>query len=195
MDTREREQQIPSAPPNGKGPEVREETVTQEPRSRRPLFIIIGAIVAILAIVWGVRYFSYASKHQSTDDARVDANTVAITSKINERVQNILVDTNQPVKKGQLLVSLDNATETAAVAQAKANLQTALENQQAGITQGTGGVSQAQSNVQNAQAQVPVAQAGVQAAQAQVQAARAALPAAKEALNRASADFSAPSRS
>ncbi len=180
MDTREREQT--------NMPDLR---VAEEPkRNMRPLFIIIGALVLIAAIVWGVKYFSYASRHQSTDDARVDANTVAVTSKIGERVQQILVDTNQPVKKGQLLIVLDNATETAAVEQAKANLQLALENQQSGITQGSGGVSQAQANVQSAAAQVPVAQSGVEAAQAQLQAAQAALPGVRESAQRARADLS-----
>lgn len=179
MDTREREQT--------NMPDLR---VAEEPkRNMRPVFIIVGALVLIAAIIWGVKYFNYASRHQSTDDARVDANTVAATSKIAERVQQILVDTNQPVKKGQLIVVLDNATETAAVEQAKANLQLALENQQSGITQGSGGVSQAQANVQNAAAQVPVAQSGVQAAQAQLQAAQAALPGAQQSARRAKADL------
>ena len=184
METREREK-------NGiSKPAVDETEVTQPKRNMRPLYLIIGAIVVIAAIIWGVKYFNYASRHQTTDDARVDANTVAITSKITERVNEILVDTNQPVKKGQLLITLDSATEQAAVAQAKANLALALENQQSGITQGSGGVSQAQANVQNAAAEVPVAQAGVQAAQAQVQAAKAALPGAQQALKRAQADLS-----
>lgn len=179
MDTREREQT--------NMPDLR---VAEEPkRNMRPVFIIVGVLVLIAAIIWGVKYFNYASRHQSTDDARVDANTVAATSKIAERVQQILVDTNQPVKKGQLIVVLDNATETAAVEQAKANLQLALENQQSGITQGSGGVSQAQANVQNAAAQVPVAQSGVQAAQAQLQAAQAALPGAQQSARRAKADL------
>lgn len=184
METREREK-------NGiSKPAVDETEVTQPKRNMRPLYLIIGAIVVIAAIIWGVKYFNYASRHQTTDDARVDANTVAITSKITERVNEILVDTNQPVKKGQLLITLDSATEQAAVAQAKANLALALENQQSGITQGSGGVSQAQANVQNAAAEVPVAQAGVQAAEAQVQAAKAALPGAQQALKRAQADLS-----
>jgi membrane fusion protein (multidrug efflux system) len=155
----------------------------------RPVLAIAGVIVAILVIVWGVRWFSYARVHESTDDARVDANTVAVTSKITERVAQIYVDTNQPVKKGQLLIALDNADEQAKLAQAKANLQLTVQNQQAETTQGTGGVTQAQANVQNAAAQVPAAQAGVQAAQAQVSAARAALPGAQQALNKARADY------
>ncbi len=192
MDTRERDQQtITAVPGNGKGvpkPDVDVEGGAPK-RNLRPLFFVIGALVLIAAIVWGVKYLSYATAHQTTDDARVDANTVAITSKINERVDQILTDTNQPVKKGQLLVVLDDATERAAVDQAKANLQLALENQQAGITQGSGGITQAQANVSNAQAQVPVAVAGVQAAQAQVQAAQAALPGARQSLDKALADL------
>lgn len=190
MDTREREQTISPMPPNGKGlPRQEAEAAAEPKRNMRPVFLVVGALVLIAAIFFGVKYFMYASRHQTTDDARVDANTVAITSKITERVQQILVDTNQPVKKGQLLAVLDDATERAAVDQAQANLQLALENQQAGITQGSGGVTQAQANVANAQAQVPVAVAGVDAAQAQVQAARAALPGARQAMARASADL------
>jgi membrane fusion protein (multidrug efflux system) len=193
MDTREREQQpITAVPGNGKSAPRQDADVeagAPPKRNMRPVFFVIGALVLIAALYWGIKYFSYASIHQTTDDARVDANTVAITGKINERVNQILVDTNDPVKKGQLLVVLDDATERAAVDQAKANLQLALENQQAGITQGSGGVTQAQANVENAQAQVPVAVAGVQAAQAQVSAARAALPGARQALEKAQADL------
>lgn len=192
MDTREREEQtITPVPGNGKSvprqePEVE---VSAPKRNMRPVLFVIGALVLIAAIVWGAKYLSYATSHQTTDDARVDANTVAITSKINERVRQILVDTNDPVKKGQLLVVLDNENERSAVDQAGANLNLALENQQAGITQGSGGVTQAQANVVNAQAQVPVAVAGVQASEAQVLAARAALPGARQSMERAQADL------
>lgn len=191
MQTREREEQAPRTAENGKSMSVQQEDSGGEGggRNMRPLFIAVGVVVAILIVIWGVRWFSYAHVHQSTDDARVDANTVAVTSKISERVTQILVDTNQPVKKGQLLITLDNATETAALSQAQANLQLALENQQSGETQGTGGVSQAQANVQNAAAQVPLAQAGVQAAQAQVQQAQAALPGARQAVANAQANL------
>lgn len=158
-------------------------------RNLRLLLYVVGAIVLVAAIFWGVKYFIYARAHQTTDDARIDANVVAVTSKINERVNSILVDTNSKVKKGQLLVVLDNATEQAAVEQAKANLQLALETQQTGVQQGSGGVSQAQANVADAQAGVPVAQAGVAAARAQLQQAQAQLPAAQQALNEAGANL------
>ncbi|HET6893750.1 MAG TPA: HlyD family secretion protein [Candidatus Baltobacteraceae bacterium] len=189
MQTRDREEQAAHAAGNGKSMDVQEDSGNGGGRNMRPVFIGAGIIVAILVIIWGVRWFSYAHVHESTDDARVDANTVAVTSKITERVDKILVDTNQPVKKGQLLVTLDNADEQAKLDQAKANLQLTLQNQQAETTQGAGGLTQAQANVQNAAAQVPVAQAGVKAAQAQVEAAQAALPGAQQALSRARADY------
>ena len=166
------------------------ETVeTTSRRNLRPLLIGAGVVVAILISIWFIRWYSYARVHQSTDDARIDANTVAITSKINERVDRILVDTDEPVHKGQLLIVLDSAAERSALDQARANLQLALQNQQAGIQQGSGAVAQAQGEVQGAAAQVPVAQAGASAAQAQVQTAQAALPGAAQALARARADY------
>ena len=62
---------------------------------RRIIFLVIGAIVLVIALIYGIRFLAYASTHQSTDDAQIDADQVAITSKISERVDRILVDTNQ----------------------------------------------------------------------------------------------------
>src|SRR5579884_646192 len=190
MQTRERENESARTAENGKGVGLQQDDAGNGGgRSFRPVLLVGGLVIVILAIVWGARWYAYARVHQSTDDARVDANTVAVTSKISERVDNVLVDTDQPVKRGQLLIVLDSADEQAKLAQAKANLQLALQNQQALTTQGSGGIVQAQADVQNAAAQVPVAQAGVQAARAQVQAAQAALPGAQQALAKARADY------
>jgi membrane fusion protein (multidrug efflux system) len=188
MQTRERDEAVRTAE-NGKTVNIPQDEGGGGGRGRRPILYAVGAIVAIVVIIFGVRWYSYAHVHQSTDDARVDANTVAVTSKITERVKQLLVDTNYPVKRGELLVVLDSATEQAALAQAQSNLQLALENQQSGVTQGSGGVSQAQANVQNATAQVPVAQAGVAAAVAQVQQSEAALPGARQSLANAQANL------
>src|ERR1700688_3318614 len=93
-------------------------------RRRRPPLpvIIIGALVLIAALIWGVRSLAYSTSHQTTDDARVDADVVTVTSKIQERVAQIYVDTNQPVHKGQVIVKLDDTDELAALQQAQAAL-------------------------------------------------------------------------
>ncbi len=97
--------------------------VPKSARRRPPLWVLIaGAIVVIAILIWGARFLSYALSHQSTDDARVDADTVTVTSKIQERVKSILVDTNQPVHKGQIIVRLDDTDERAGVQQAQAAL-------------------------------------------------------------------------
>ncbi len=189
MDTREAEQKT-SAPTHKNG--RTEPVIVEEERTgprKRIIFGVIGAIVAIFLIVWGIKWFAYARVHEGTDDARVDADAVATTSKINERIDQILVDTNQPVKKGQLLVVLDNEVEQAQVRQAQAQYDLAVANQRTSTTQGQGGVTQAQANTVNAAAQVPVAQSGVSQADAQLRSAQAQLPAAQAAYDRAAADY------
>lgn len=156
---------------------------------KRVIFGILGGIVAILLIVWGLKWYMYARVHEGTDDAQVDADAVAITSHINEKIDSILVDANQPVKKGQLLIVLSNTVEQAQLMQAQAQYDLAKANQRTITTQSSGGVAQAQGNVASVQAQVPLAQAGVAQTNAQLADAQAQLPAAQAAFATAQADF------
>jgi membrane fusion protein (multidrug efflux system) len=173
--------------------------------------LVIGAIVVIVALIWGIRYLAYASSHQTTDDARIDADTVTVSSKIQERVAQVLVDTDQPVRKGQIVIRLDDTDERAALQQAQAGLQAQRANARAAqenvaltaaqvaaqSTQGTGGVAAARSLVQNASAQAQSAQqqadaarAAIGQAQAQLRVAQSQVPAARAGLQRANADLS-----
>ena len=54
-----------------------------------------------------------------------------MTSKIQERVDQILTDTNQTVHKGQVLIVLDSRDEATKVAQAQAALNAQIASQQA----------------------------------------------------------------
>jgi membrane fusion protein (multidrug efflux system) len=190
MDTREAPKTTPAAgaAPNGSAHAAVEAQERTGPR-KRLIFGAIGAIVAVILIVWGVKWFLYARVHETTDDARVDADPVAVTSKINERIDQILVDTNQEVKRGQLLVVLDQAVERDQVRQARAQFDLAVANQRTNTAQSEGSVAQAQGNAVDASAQIPVAQAGVAQAVAQLHAAQAQLPAAQAANDKAQADY------
>ncbi len=101
----------PPPPPlvNDRGDEIK----PPPPARRRPpvIAIIAGAVVLIAVLIWGIRFLAYATTHETTDDARVDADTVTITSKISERVSQILTDTNDTVHKGEVLILLDNRDE------------------------------------------------------------------------------------
>ncbi len=193
MDTREADKQerVRAGAPNGKGRHgpPQEPDEPKSPPRKRILFAIGGVVVLAAVLIWGIPWLLYMLSHQGTDDARVDADVVAVTSKIGERINRIAVDTNAPVARGQLLVVLDNKDELAKFRQAQAQYDLAVANQRTTTQQSQGGVSQAGGDVASAQAQVPVAQAGVDQAAAQLQAAESQLPAAQQSYAKASADL------
>src|SRR5579872_1124564 len=156
---------------------------------RRVMFGAIGAVIAIVLLIWGVKWFLYSSNHEGTDDARVDADVVAVTSKIGEKIERILVDTNDPVRANQLLIVMNDSDEQARLAQAQAQYDLAIANQHATTLQDQGSVTQAQANVVSARTQVPLSQAGVEQAIAQLAAAQAQLPAAQATFAQAQAEY------
>jgi membrane fusion protein (multidrug efflux system) len=189
---------------------VQTETTTAKRRRPPLLVLIVAAIVIVAGLIWGVRYLAYASSHQTTDDARIDADTVTVTSKIQERVKQILVDTDQPVRKGQVIIRLDDTDERAALAQARAGLDAQRANARAAqesvsltraqvaaqATQGAGGITAARSSIQSASAQATSAQqqadaarAAIGQAEAQVRVAQSQVPSARAGLARANADL------
>ena len=87
------------------------------PNLRRGL--ILGAVILLAAIVG---LFFYYHNRESTDDAQVDGHITPIAAKISGRVGKVLVQDNQPVKAGELLVQIDQGDYQAALDQAKAAL-------------------------------------------------------------------------
>jgi membrane fusion protein, multidrug efflux system len=192
---------------------AKKETAETEPQSspgRKLALLVGGAVALVLALVFGIPYFFYATSHQGTDDAKIDADVVTVTSKISERVAKILVDTNQPVHKGQLLVLLDSRDERTRYDQAwsayrsqkaqadaaQATVALTRDQQNAQNQQNQGIIAQAQSGITGAalqttsqEQQVAVAQAGLGAALAQLHAAQDAVPSAWENLRKAAADL------
>ncbi len=196
MDTREADKQrtgVVAKSPNGEGrpaPDMEPEDDERAAGPRKRYFFIAGGIVVVvLALVFGIPWLTYTLAHEGTDDARVDADVVAVTSKINERIDKILVETNQPVHKGQLLIVLDNKDELYRLKQAQAQYDLAVANQRTTTQQQSGGVAQAAGQVGSDRAQVPVAQAGVGQAQAQLRVAMANVPAAQQSFDKAQADY------
>jgi membrane fusion protein, multidrug efflux system len=94
--------------------------VRTNPKARRA--IVAGAIL-VAAI--GLGLYVYYSGRVSTDDAEVDGHIVPMASKIYGTVAEVLVNDNQQVKTGQVLVRIDPRDYQAKVDQARAALQTA----------------------------------------------------------------------
>jgi membrane fusion protein (multidrug efflux system) len=176
----------------------------------RLALIVVAAIVLLVALVFGIRFLTYASAHETTDDATVDADEVQLTSKIAERVDRIYVDTNVHVRRGQLLIHLDDVDERARLAQAvaavnaqqsqvlaaQANVSLTSATQSAQNLQNRGAIAQADAGIASAAeqakssaGQIAVAKAGVDAARAQFKAAQDAVPGARENLRKSQADL------
>jgi membrane fusion protein (multidrug efflux system) len=130
---------------------------------------IIGGVV-LLAVIIGL--FLYYHNRESTDDAQIDGHITPIASKIYGKVASVLVDDNQAVKAGQLLVKIDPRDYQAAVDQAKAALELAeSEARSAGVDvprtaeNVASGTSNADAQLLGAQADEAKAQATYEEAQ------------------------------
>lgn len=149
-------------------PKVTEELRLEEapkglanPKLKRLLFA--GGAVVLAGIVG---LFFYFHNRESTDDAQVDGHITPMASKVYGRVAQVLVDDNQAVKTGQVLVKIDPRDYQAALDQAKASLALAEdEARSAGVD-----VPRTRENVESgtssADAQLMAAQADLARAQA-----------------------------
>jgi membrane fusion protein (multidrug efflux system) len=157
------------------------------PKLRRGL--MFAAVVLVAA---AVGLFLYFHNRESTDDAQVDGHITPVASKIYGRVAQVLVEDNQSVKAGQILVKIDAADYQAAVDQAKASLALAEgEARSAGVDVPRTSESVA-SGTSNADAQLSGAQADLMRAQAtyeQAQTADLAVAEANIARSRANAQL------
>src|SRR5262249_15569796 len=93
--------------------------------------LLVGGVV-VLAVLTGL--FLYYRNRESTDDAQVDGHITPISAKVYGRVQQVLVNDNENVKAGQVLVKLDPRDYQAALDQAQAQLAIAeADAQSAGV--------------------------------------------------------------
>ena len=114
----------PAAPDSGND----EESIESVPLYRNfklviPLFIVLLGIAAV-AYYW----YMGTKEYVSTDDAYVDANRVAISSKILGRIDTLTVDEADTVRTSQVLVTLDDIDLRAQQSQARTSLALAQEN-------------------------------------------------------------------
>jgi membrane fusion protein (multidrug efflux system) len=103
--------------------------LARNPKLRRALMLGGAVLVAVL-----VGLFLHYHNRESTDDAQVDGHITPVASKVYGRVAEVLVDDNQQVKAGQVLVRIDPRDYQASVDQAKAALALAASDaQSAGV--------------------------------------------------------------
>src|SRR6266478_1285252 len=149
------------------------------PKVRR---LLMGGGAVVVAAIVGL--FVYFQNRETTDDAQVDGHITPMASKVYGRVAQVLVDDNQAVRAGQVLVKIDPRDYQAALDQAKASLALAeSEARSAGVD-----VPRTRENVasgnSSADAQLLGAQADLARARANVEKSRANAELAKADLAR-----------
>ncbi|MDG6881969.1 Inner membrane protein yibH [Phocoenobacter uteri] len=89
------------------------------------------SILLLLIVISGVIYwFFYQKDYQSTDDAYVSGNQIMITPKVAGNVVQINVEDMDLVRKGDVLVVLDEKDKKLALKQAETSLANAVRNVQ-----------------------------------------------------------------
>jgi membrane fusion protein, multidrug efflux system len=96
----------------------------QKPHSKKPL-IILGISVVLLAIIGFFVWFAHRNQ-VSTDDAYTDGNVVTMVPKVAGYVVELYVDDNSRVRKGDLLLKIDQRDYLTAQEQARAQLALAV---------------------------------------------------------------------
>ena len=100
-------------------------------RQRKLLIGVLGALV-VAAAVFGIPWIRFVLSTVSTDDAFVNGHVTFVAPRVHGQVSRVLVDDNNRVHKGDLLIELDKepfrdavAVKRAAVDTAQADLQAA----------------------------------------------------------------------
>ncbi|WP_278070097.1 HlyD family secretion protein [Brevundimonas sanguinis] len=131
---------------------------------KKRLPLIVAGVVGLGLIAGGVVWWQGKQRWEATDNAFVQADTVAVSPRINGEVIEVLVKDNQRVEAGQVLVRLDDADARAALAQAEANLaalSAAVANVDARAEQERATVAARAAAVTQAEAQANLARAEV----------------------------------
>jgi membrane fusion protein, multidrug efflux system len=124
---------------------------------RRALLWGGAVILAAVILAWGVNYWLVGQYVQSTDDAYVGGNVSALAPQVSGLVTQVAVTDNEAVRKGQLLIQLDDRPYRAALAKARADVQAAraaLANLDAQQTLQNAVIAEARSEIVSADAAV-----------------------------------------
>ena len=150
----------PSVPDNG-----------EAMAKRKKLLRILAIVVVSIAAIWGIWYFLTQAGRVSTDNAYVGADSATVTALVSGPVKEVRVSGTQVVKKGDVLVILDDADQRIAVADAEAALRQARQR----YGQSSANADAARARVSARGAEIAQARARLRDADAAVAKARAEL--------------------
>src|SRR5438093_170939 len=155
------------------------------PDQRRRVIIGAASLIALAGLLYGGWAWWHSRSHVSTDDAYVEGAVAVVSSKVMGNIAELLVQDNQHVKAGDLLVRVDSrdfrakrdqAAAAVAVAEAAAVSLRAELPMTRGVTAAQG--DEARGALEGARAGESASLAAVEEAKAKVESMRAAAAAA-----------------
>jgi membrane fusion protein, multidrug efflux system len=141
-----------------------ERTAAKRSLFARPVTWVVLIVVLAVAGGYGTYWWTVGQFFQSTDDAYLRADQVAMAPRVSGYVSDVLVADNQAVKAGQLLVKIDPSTYQATLAQQVAT----RDSRQADVVASEADYQQQLAGVEQAQAKLVGDQANLRFAEAQV---------------------------
>lgn len=123
--------------------------------------VFIPSVTAAILLMFGLYMGIMATHFQSTDDAFVEGRIISVAPRVSGPVTHLLVDDNQPVKKGDLLLEIDPNDYQVKLAQAEAKLaeaQAKLKISSHDISKNSSNVSQAADDTTSAKSKLDFAQ-------------------------------------
>jgi membrane fusion protein (multidrug efflux system) len=181
--------------PHNKDKELSPEEQRKTEKRKRAL-LIFGVVALVALVVWGTYHLIWAAGHQETDDAYVTGHLHPISARVAGTVDGVLVDDNQHVQQGQLIVTLDPKDLEARVDQAKAALDAAYkqaETAQAAVSNSAQNATaenlHARGTIGEAKASIAAQKAAVIEAQANIASAQAKLAQATANLHKDETDL------
>ena len=120
---------------NNKQDEVMVDVNTKTSRKKRTKKVVkkrflIPTLVVLVLCLLGWLYFS---TFETTDDAFVEGHIIRVSPKVTGIIEKLYVDDNEHVKKGQLLVTIDDRDYKVRYEQAKAAYEMALYKQKSAV--------------------------------------------------------------
>ena len=169
---------VDSTPASTAGPEQKPEPKQSSTGSNgklrkygTPALVVLLAIVILATITWNWNSWEGGRIEQVTDDAYVRGDITPLSTKVAGLVKEVMVSDYQSVRKGDLLVQLDDDDFNAQVAQASAAMEAAkaaIEDNRRQRDLEDARIERALAGVDEANAQIAAAQAGKEAVQADV---------------------------
>ncbi len=102
------------------------EKVKKNQSKRKKVLSIFFVLIILVGAVFGLYWYFYASHYISTDNAYTDVEIAQVTPSVGGTISDVLVTNTQVVKKGDILVKIDQTDTSLAVEEAKANLSLAI---------------------------------------------------------------------